>query len=335
MGAAIAHEHAGITKLADNLRKMLQCVPAAHSSLSVELVSPHTHTHTHDTSCRDIEGKVLAEMQAKTSLEAQLRLEFGQLLDENIGRWRDEEHKHRDDYETELRRAWEGMEARWAELTSLFQGERALETSDEWRPYVPYEIPVPPAANPTAAGTGLDLPPAILLAARNSAYLPRQEGQSIVAAQPSAKAAQQGGLRKRGPEITHIFVWERAGHVNLLYDDFAASLHPIQEGDGQRRKPNTPQPAGRTDYTLLPDRNASRGHHYYSHLMMMPQLGAPALSTTAFATPPIAFLPIGERGLAIIHGTTRAFCCQCVRTTEALTDSMLCLQVPTGTTAWW
>lgn len=252
---------------------------------------------------RDIEGKVLAEMQAKTSLEAQLRLEFGQLLDENIGRWRDEEHKHRDDYETELRRAWEGMEARWAELTSLFQGERALETSDEWRPYVPYEIPVPPAVNPTAAGTTLDLPPAILLTARNSAYLPRQEGQSIVAAQPSAKAAQQGGLRKRGPEIAHIFVWERAGHVNLLYDDFAASLHPIQEGDGQRRKPNAPQPAGRTDYTLLPDRNASRGHHYYSHLMMMPQLGAPALSTTAFATPPIAFLPIGERGLAIIHGT--------------------------------
>jgi hypothetical protein len=249
---------------------------------------------------REIETKVLAEMQAKTSLEAQLKLEFSQLLDDNITRWRDEEQKHRDNYENELRGAWESMEARWAELTSLFQGERALETSDEWRPYCPYEIPIPPATNPVAVGAMAE-PPAIL-AARNSAYLPRQEGQSIIAQPSSATASAKGDHsgKKRGPQITHIYVWERAGHVNLLYDDFAASLHPIQEGDGRSRKPNGP--AGRADFTLLADRNASRGHHYYSHLMMMPSLGAPALSATALSTLPIAFLPMGERSLAIIHG---------------------------------
>jgi len=258
MGAAIAHEHAAITKLSEKLHQLLQA----------------------------IEAKVLEEMQVKTSLEMKLRNDFGDLLKEYAPIWAKEAQSSYDKYEAERCQEWNTIEREWKELSSLFKGERALETSDQWSPLT-HEIDVPTLSNnPNSSG----LPPAILFTKRNT-YLPRQDGQILV--QPSSGGNDNNS--KHWPNIVNIFVWRRLSLVNLIYEDFTASLHPIQEGDGRSR-----QPSDRKELTILA--STLRGQRHYPHLKMMVNLEASIISPSALLSPPVVFLPIDERHLAIIHG---------------------------------
>lgn len=313
MGAAIAHEHASITKLSEDRQRLLKYAHVATWSSVV----PGSVTLRILT--RDIEEKILTEMQAKTSLELQLRKEFSQLLEDSYSKWVEEERKHEKNCEIELRHSWEAMELKWQELVSLFQGERVFQLNEDRLPHK--LVPLPQAA----PGPSESTVPAILLTSRNT-YLPRQEGQIHV---PTTTG---GGTSKHGPSITNIWVWESIGHVNLLYDDFAASLHAVQETDGRSRHKG--HPSTRSELSILPDRNASRGAHYYQHLMMMPALAAPDVSSTALTSLPITFLPMGERSLAIVHGMGKVFSARSLHAVHAYACCKLS-QERTGTTASW